>query len=486
MSTAAIEVDPSVWKAIAGSSVQIPPVNSYVYYFTQGHIENFSSTSIQKCNLYFCHPIILCKLLSVQFLAVPSSDQLSIRMRLQPVHPSWPRRRTRLNGSEENEVLSYTKILTPSDTKNEGGFFVPRYCADLIFPRLDLSAEPPMCQNLVIKDTFNYAWEFRHVYRGTPPRHMLTTGWNMFVNNKQLAPGDSVVFMSKTSTNELFIGVRRGACPTKNNDRWNFPTMVEEEIPFEVVYYPMVGMRNFVVSADKVDDSMDFSWALNMRVKMMVETQEFSSVAWFQGTVTDIDSHRHSHGTGFASPWRMLQVTWDQPEIMQNMNTVSPWEVEHVLSTPQLHPSKKLKSQQNSGILLDEEEEIFHMNESCNSSAGHMNLSSSDKSHSSASLQGARLDQNASSHKVLTDPVENVVELEPSTVSTLANNGNLSSEKLSLIVQNSIRELVGLQGNHSSTKVVVNSFKLFGKTIHIADSVESGVDNSDTHEGKPV
>lgn len=53
---ATVEVDPVIWQAIAGSSVQIPPVNSYVYYFTQGHIENFSANSIQKCNLHFYVP----------------------------------------------------------------------------------------------------------------------------------------------------------------------------------------------------------------------------------------------------------------------------------------------------------------------------------------------------------------------------------------------------------------------------------------------
>lgn len=70
----------------------------------------------------------------------------------------------------------------------------------------------------------------------------------------------------------------------------------------------MVRIQNFVVSADKVDYSMEFSWELNMQVKMTVETQEFSAVAWFQGAITDIDSHRDSHGTGFTFPWHMLQV----------------------------------------------------------------------------------------------------------------------------------------------------------------------------------
>ncbi|CAA2999685.1 Hypothetical predicted protein [Olea europaea subsp. europaea] len=137
-----------------------------------------------------------------------------------------------------------------------------------------------------------------------------------------------------------------------------------------------------------------------MQVKMTVETQEFSTMAWFQGAITDIDSHRDSHGTGFTFPWHMLQ---------------------------------KPKAQQNSGILLDEEEESFDRNESSNSSAGHLNSSSSDQSHSSASLQGAKLDQNAISHKVLTNPIENVMKLESSTISTLANNGDSSSESVDVV-----------------------------------------------------
>ncbi|CAA2999686.1 auxin response factor 17 [Olea europaea subsp. europaea] len=155
-------------------------------------------------------------------------------------------------------------------------------------------------------------------------------------------------------------------------------------------------MPDFVASSDKVDNLMDFSWALNMQVKMATETLEFSRVTHgsVSGTVTDFDSHSYDHDT-------------------------------------------------------------------------------------SASFQGARLDQNDSSDKVFIDPVENVLESEPILVSRLANNGNSISENLSPSGQNSVHELVEQQGYHSSTMVVVNSFKPFGKAIHIANPVERGVDNSD-------
>ncbi|KAI4994979.1 hypothetical protein ZWY2020_034882 [Hordeum vulgare] len=38
-------------------------------------------------------------------------------------------------------------------------------------------------------------FKFRHIYRGTPLRHLLTTGWSNFVNEKKLLAGDSIVFL---------------------------------------------------------------------------------------------------------------------------------------------------------------------------------------------------------------------------------------------------------------------------------------------------
>lgn len=76
-----------------------------------------------------------------------------------------------------------------------------------MFPPLDFQADPPV-QKLFITDIHGVVWDFRHIYRGTPRRHLLTTGWSKFVNNKKLIAGDSVVFMRK-SADEMFIGVRR-------------------------------------------------------------------------------------------------------------------------------------------------------------------------------------------------------------------------------------------------------------------------------------
>lgn len=54
-------------------------------------------------------------------------------------------------------------------------------------------------RTLVIRDFIGNEWRSRHIYRGTPRWHPLTTGWSEFVN----ATGDSVVFSKKAPT-ELF------------------------------------------------------------------------------------------------------------------------------------------------------------------------------------------------------------------------------------------------------------------------------------------
>ncbi|CAA2999687.1 auxin response factor 17 [Olea europaea subsp. europaea] len=320
MSTTDAEVDPAVWNAIAGSSVQIPPRSSRVYYFPQGHLENSSATPIQSYSLFLSRPFILCQVSSVQFLS-DDSDQVYAKIHLQHLHPRRPRLRDIGNNSEnvQNDFTSYAKILTRSDVnKQYGRFCVPKSCAELIFPWIDVSAEPPTAfQNLIFKDNFNLAWEFRHVYG---IRHFLTSGWSSFLNSKKLVAGDSVVFIRKHSTNELFIGIRR-SIHADNMGRWNFPlakrekreklaleaiSLADQGISFDVEYYPRVGTRDFVVSAERVEETLFISKSSGLRVKMAVETELFSKKKWFLGTISATTSPHG--GTWIASPWRMLQV----------------------------------------------------------------------------------------------------------------------------------------------------------------------------------
>ncbi|CAN6715860.1 unnamed protein product [Malus baccata var. baccata] len=114
---------------------------------------------------------------------------------------------TKAYGSENQEKsASFAKTLTQYDANNGGGFSVPRYCAETIFPKLDYSADP-LVQTVIAKDVHDEVWKFRHIYRGTPQRHLLTVGWRTFVNQKKLVARDSIVFL-RAENGDLCVGIR--------------------------------------------------------------------------------------------------------------------------------------------------------------------------------------------------------------------------------------------------------------------------------------
>ncbi|CAI9754336.1 unnamed protein product [Fraxinus pennsylvanica] len=515
MSAPATHTDPSIWHATAGAAVEIPTVNSRVYYFPQGHLEH--SFPVKNNNILLKTHLISCQVLAVSLLSDASFDQPFAKLRLLPLQSRGQHvitENVEKREMDESDVVSFAKILTPSDANNGGGFSVPRFCADLIFPRLDFSAEPPV-QNLVINDSQNNAWEFRHIYRGTPRRHLLTTGWSRFVNSKRLVAGDTVVFMRKTSTGELFVGIRRAvreivsvwSCPVamenstvKNEygNNYNVGDGKEREVieaietaekgmAFEVVYYPRTGIPDFVVSAEKVEDSLSFCWSAGMRVKMAVETEDSSRTTWFQGTILSTTSS--SGVPGGDSPWRMLEVMWDEHQVLQNVKTVSPWQVELVLPTPQFHsalpPLKKFKVQQASGKLPDGEGELFSpTTESTDLMIGQLNSSTFSYNSYPAGMQGARLDQfcastlsnshSDNSHQMSTNFMKNGTQPELK-ISTELNIGSSRVDNLSPDSQSSVNlsstELVGKQGS-------VSSIQLFGKIISTVQPVEDCPDNN--------
>nr|ANI70184.1 auxin response factor ARF12 [Salvia miltiorrhiza] len=311
-STAAAEVDAKIWRAVAGAAVRVPSVNSYVYYFPQGHLEQCSAAAaVTNRNFTLMRPWFPCQILSVRFLSDPASDQVYAKILLQPLQPLGPRPSNAAGGGagDDDDVVSFAKILTRSDANNGGGFSVPRFCADMILPQLNFAADPPV-QNLVLRDTHGHAWEFRHIYRGTPRRHLLTTGWSKFVNAKRLVAGDAVVFMKKRSTGELFVGIRRaerigGDAAAEEAEAVAAIESAVRGMPFEAVYYPKAGSFDFVVMAEKVKDSLRMRWSAGMKVRMAVETDDASRLTWIQGIITAASTPA---GIWCGSPWRMLQV----------------------------------------------------------------------------------------------------------------------------------------------------------------------------------
>lgn len=205
-------LDSQLWHACAGGMVQMPSVNSKVYYFPQGHAEH-SQSHIDFGNSSKIPPFVLSRVASVKFLADPETDEVFAKILLVPIQHH------ELDINEEEQGVSnaaselhekpssFAKTLTQSDANNGGGFSVPRYCAETIFPKLDYTADPPV-QTILAKDVHGEVWKFRHIYRGTPRRHLLTTGWSTFLNQKKLVAGDSIVFL-RADDGDLCVGIRR-------------------------------------------------------------------------------------------------------------------------------------------------------------------------------------------------------------------------------------------------------------------------------------
>ncbi|KAL2507517.1 Auxin response factor 10 [Forsythia ovata] len=102
---------------------------------------------------------------------------------------------------------------------------------------------------------------------------------------------------------------------------------------------------------------MRIQWSSGMRFKMAFETEDSSRISWFMGTIACAqvaDPIRWPN-----SLWRLLQVTWDEPDMLQNVKRVSPWLVEMVSNIPAIHlspfspPRKKLRLPHHPDFPLD-------------------------------------------------------------------------------------------------------------------------------------
>ncbi|KAK9072778.1 hypothetical protein SSX86_009213 [Deinandra increscens subsp. villosa] len=398
-------LDSQLWHACAGGMIEMPPVNSKVYYFPQGHAEHALAGNVELRTRVPAW--IPCRVVAVKFMADAETDEVYAKIGLVPVGGSAEFSSfddedacSRNDGAPDGsgKPTSFAKTLTQSDANNGGGFSVPRYCAETIFPRLDYSADPPV-QTILAKDVHGDTWKFRHIYRGTPRRHLLTTGWSTFVNHKKLVAGDSIVFL-RAENGDLCVGIRRAkrgfGGGQEVSSGWNpvggncaipyggysplirsngnsgggggsgdsmAKSKVESESvvqavkqatsgqSFEVEFYPRASTPEFCVKASVVKNAMQIRWSPGMRFKMPFETEDSSRISWFMGTISSVQVADPIRWPD--SPWRLLQVTWDEPDLLQNVKRVNPWLVELVSTMPAMHmspfspPRKKCRPSQH-------------------------------------------------------------------------------------------------------------------------------------------
>lgn len=340
-------INSELWHACAGPLICLPPVGSLVVYFPQGHSEQVAASMQKEIDSVPSYPNLpsklVCMLHNVTLHADVETDEVYAQMTLQPVSKCDKEALLASDmGLRQNRQPAefFCKTLTASDTSTHGGFSVPRRAAEKIFPTLDFTMQPP-AQELVARDLHDISWTFKHIYRGQPKRHLLTTGWSVFVSTKRLFAGDSVLFIRDEKA-QLLLGIKRAnrqqpalSSSVISSDSMHIGILAAaahaaaNHSPFTIFYNPRASPSEFVIPLAKYNKAMYTQVSLGMRFRMMFETEE-SGVRRYMGTITgisDLDPIRWKN-----SQWRNLQVGWDESTAGERPGRVSVWEVEPVIT----------------------------------------------------------------------------------------------------------------------------------------------------------
>ncbi|KAM0959159.1 hypothetical protein ACFX2I_024315 [Malus domestica] len=359
-----------LWHACAGPLVSLPLLGSRVVYFPQGHSEQVAASTNKEVDAHFPNypnlpPQLICQLHNVTMHADVETDEVYAQMTLQPLNPQEQKDvyllPAELGAANKQPTNYFCKTLTASDTSTHGGFSVPRRAAEKVFPPLDYSQQPP-AQELIARDLHDNEWKFRHIFRGQPKRHLLTTGWSVFVSAKRLVAGDSVLFIWNEK-NQLLLGIRRANRPQTvmpssvlSSDSMHIGLLAAAahaaatNSRFTIFYNPRASPSEFVIPLAKYVKAVYHTRvSVGMRFRMLFETEE-SSVRRYMGTITgisDLDSVRWPN-----SHWRSVKVGWDESTAGERQPRVSLWEIEPLTTFP-MYPSPfplRLKRPWASGV----------------------------------------------------------------------------------------------------------------------------------------
>ncbi|KAK4386459.1 Auxin response factor 6 [Sesamum angolense] len=315
-----------LWHACAGPLVSLPAIGSHVVYFPQGHSEQVAASTNKEVdgqipNYPSLSPQLICQLHNVTMHADIETDEVYAQMTLQPLSPQEQKEvfflPADLGAPSKQPTNYFCKTLTASDTSTHGGFSVPRRAAEKVFPPL-------------------------------PKRHLLTTGWSVFVSAKRLVAGDSVLFIWNEK-NQLLLGIRRAARPQTvmpssvlSSDSMHLGLLAaaahaaSTNSRFTIFYNPRASPSEFVISLAKFVRAVYHTRvSIGMRFRMLFETEE-SSVRRYMGTITgicDLDPARWPN-----SHWRSVKVGWDESTAGERQPRVSLWEIEPLTTFP-MYPS---------------------------------------------------------------------------------------------------------------------------------------------------
>ncbi|XVF21882.1 hypothetical protein REPUB_Repub12eG0127600 [Reevesia pubescens] len=335
-----------LWHECAGPSVYVPRTGEKVFYFPQGHVEQLevymNQDGTMEMPIYNLPSKILCRVMHVQLKAEPGTDEVFAQITLLPEAEqdelSVEHRNYQALPRKAYSGWFFSKKLTPSDRSTHGGFSIPkRHADDGCFPPLDMSQRTPQ-QDLVAIDLHGLKWHFRHIFRGQPKRHLLTSGWSTFVTSKKLVSGDAFIFL-RGENGELRVGVRR-AMTLLNNTSTSVISghsmqhgiltsafhAFSTRSMFTVYYHPWTSSLEFIIPLDQYMKSAQIDYCNGTRFRMQFEGKECGEQRAL-GTIIgneDVDHIRWPN-----SEWRCLKVKWD-PTAGSTLHPerVCPWKID--------------------------------------------------------------------------------------------------------------------------------------------------------------
>ncbi|KAL0305693.1 UNVERIFIED_CONTAM: Auxin response factor 3 [Sesamum radiatum] len=371
--TSSASVCMELWHACAGPLISLPKKGSAVVYFPQGHVEHLPE---HPAVAYDLPPHVFCRVVDVKLHADAASDEVYAQVSLVPdqqIEQKWREGKIEAELDDEDpEGIGksmtphmFCKTLTASDTSTHGGFSVPRRAAEDCFPPLDYKQQRPS-QELVAKDLHGIEWKFRHIYRGQPRRHLLTTGWSAFVNKKKLVSGDAVLFL-RGGDGELRLGIRRAAqvksgvtVPPPTSQQFNASTLaavvnsISMRSTFTICYNPRARSSEIIVPYRKFSKSLAHSFSCGMRFKIRCETED-SSERRCSGVIIGVSDVDRARWPG--SKWKCLLVRWDDMEV-NRLNRVSLGRLSHQVPCLELTASY-YQAPREVGLAILQQSQIF-------------------------------------------------------------------------------------------------------------------------------
>ncbi|KAG2324983.1 hypothetical protein Bca52824_007711 [Brassica carinata] len=320
---------------------------------------------------------ICCNVFGIKLRVETTTDEIYAEISLVPdtseVEIPTPR--------HENNIQTinyFTKVLSASDTSKKGAFVLNKRHAIECLPPLDTSQLTPS-QEIIAKDIHGHEWNFKHTLRGTPQKHLFTSGWNEFVKRKDLVVGDSFVFLryifltfnisfvywtldlnyfyNRGENGESRVGIRKAA----NHQQQNIPSSlistqsmhhgivatalnaIKSKCMFVVFYKPR--SSQFLVNLDKFIDGVNKKFSRGSRFLMKFEGRDFNEIRYY-GTIVGV---RDFSTSWKDSEWRSLEVKWDVAATIPRPDKVSPWEIEPCTYPPNILKSVSLKNKRQSG-----------------------------------------------------------------------------------------------------------------------------------------